>query len=90
MDADVELQAARTADASKLAPFEFTAAEAYLHKAREEQGYADFEVSIDFAQKALKFAKEAKQKSMAAKAEGALPNMPPTPPANGKVQRGER
>jgi hypothetical protein len=77
MDADVELEAARAADGAKLAPYEYTAAEAYLHKAREEQGYADFEVSIDFGQKAVKFAKEAKTKAMALRSEGALPSTPP-------------
>jgi hypothetical protein len=77
IDADVQLQAARTADAPKLSPYEFTAAEAYLHKAREEQGYSDFEVAIDFADKASKFAREAKEKAMAARAEGAVPPPPP-------------
>lgn len=88
MDGDVQLEAARMADAPKLAPYEYTAAEAYLHKAREEQGYSDFEISIDFARKAVKFAEDAKKKSMAAKAEGALPNvptLPPTPPPAAKT-----
>jgi len=78
MDADVELQAARTADAPKLSPYEYTAATEYLRKAREEQGYSDFEVSIDFAEKALKHARDAKEKAMAAKAEGALPTLAPS------------
>ena len=77
MDADVQLHAARTADAPNLAPFEYTAAEAYLKKAREEQGYANFDISIDFAEKALKYATEAKEKSMAAKSEGAVPGAKP-------------
>lgn len=78
MDADVLLQAATTADAEKLAPFEWTEAREYLHKAREEQGYADYETAIDFAEKAKKRAGEAKAKAMAAKAEGALPSAPPS------------
>jgi hypothetical protein len=76
MDAEVELEAARTADAPKLAPYEYTAAAAYLKKAREEQGYSDFEVAIDFAEKAVKNAREAKRRAMAAKNEGALPDAP--------------
>jgi hypothetical protein len=81
MDADVQVEAARAADASRLSPYEFTAAVAYLHKAREETGYADYEVAIDFAHKASKFAHEAKEKAMAAAAEGALPAVPEaTPP----------
>ena len=60
MDADTQLEAARAADGPKFAPYEYTLADAYLHKAREEQGYADYEVCIDFAQKALDNAKKAK------------------------------
>ncbi|HCF62732.1 MAG TPA: hypothetical protein DFS52_32680 [Myxococcales bacterium] len=75
MDADVQLEAARTAGAEKLAPYEYTAAIEYLHKAREEQGYADFEVAIDFANKALDNAVKAKKKSMEAKSEGELPDI---------------
>ena len=77
MDADVQLQAATTAEAEALAPYEWTAARQYLHKAREEQGYADYEVAIDFAEKARKYARDAKAKAMAAKAEGAPPNAGP-------------
>jgi hypothetical protein len=64
MDADTQLEAARAADAPKYAPYEYTLADAYLHKAREEAGYADYEVSIDFAQKALDNAKKAKELSV--------------------------
>jgi hypothetical protein len=85
MDADVQVESARAADAPKLSPYEYTAAEAYLHKAREEQGYSDFEVSIDYGRKSVKFATEARQKSMAARAEGALPNVPTLPPPPPKV-----
>jgi hypothetical protein len=52
VDAQAELAAAKTAEAEKQAPFEYTAAEEYLHKAREEQSYADYEVSVTFARKA--------------------------------------
>ena len=85
MDGDVQLESARTADAPKLAPYEFTAAEAYLYKAREEQGYLDFEVSIDYGRKCVKFANEARQKAMAARNEGALPTVPSLPPPPPKV-----
>ena len=37
LDAEVQIQAARTAGAEKLAPYEWTAANLYIHKAREEQ-----------------------------------------------------
>src|SRR5437763_432967 len=61
VDAQAELAAAKTAEAEKAAPFEFTAAEEYLHKAREEQSYADYEVSVTFAKKARDCARLARQ-----------------------------
>lgn len=73
MDADVQLEAARVADAPKLAPYEYTAAEAYARKAREEQSYSGYDLAIDFARKAVKLASEAKQKAMA---EGPLQSEP--------------
>lgn len=60
----MQIEAARTAGADRLAPYEWTAANLYIHKAREEVGYSDFEVAVDFAQKASKFANEAKEKAM--------------------------
>ena len=64
LDADVQLEAARTAQADKLAPYEWTAANLYLHKAREEVGYADFEQAVTYAQKASKFAAAARDLAM--------------------------
>ena len=62
-----ELEAAETADAEHLAPYEYTAAVAYLDKTREEHGYADFSVARDFGE---------------AKADGALPQPPPASDIN--------
>lgn len=70
LDAEVQIQAARTAGAEKLAPYEWTAANLYLHKAREEVGYSDYQAGVDFAVKASRFANEAREKAMAAAAEG--------------------
>lgn len=64
LDAEVQLQAAKTAGADKYAPYEWTAANLYIRKAREEVGYSDFEVAVDFAQKAARFAKEARDRAM--------------------------
>ena len=66
LDAEVQIEAARTAGAEKYAPYEWTAANLYIHKAREEVGFSDFEVALDFAQKASRFANEAKEKAMSA------------------------
>lgn len=59
IDATAEVDAARAAGAPEAAPYEFVSAEAYLQKAREEQGYADFEVSVAFGKLALACARAA-------------------------------
>lgn len=82
MDADVQLEAARAADAPKYAPYEYTLAEAYLHKAREEQGYADYQVCIDFAQKALDNAKKAKEAAVTQVKEQGVNGTPAPAPAS--------
>ena len=66
LDADVQIQAARTAGAERYAPYEWTAANLYLRKAREEVGYSDFQAGVDFAEKASKFANDAREKSLSA------------------------
>ena len=66
LDAEVQIAAARTAGAERYAPYEWTAANLYIHKAREEVGYSDFEIAVDFAQKAARYANEAKDKAMSA------------------------
>lgn len=64
IEADVELQAARSAGAATAAPYEFTSAEAYLRKAREEASYAQYQPATDFALKARDLAKEAREKAL--------------------------
>jgi hypothetical protein len=66
IDADVEIEGARAAGAATAATYEFTSAEAYLHKAREKTGYAQYDAATDFASKAREFAKEARKKALAA------------------------
>ena len=80
LDAEVQIEAARTAGADKYSPYEWTAANLYIHKAREEVGYSDFEVAVDFAQKASKFANEAREKSMASPKRDEAPTGPVTSP----------
>ena len=65
LDAEVQIEAARTAGADKLSPYEWTAANLYIHKAREEVGYSDFEAGVEYAGKASKFANDARDKAMA-------------------------
>ncbi|MBN1209295.1 MAG: DUF4398 domain-containing protein [Myxococcaceae bacterium] len=66
LDAEVQIQAARTAGAEKLAPYEWTAANLYIHKAREEVSYSDYQAGVDFAVKASKYANEARKRAMEA------------------------
>ena len=65
VEATAELAAASTAQAPTVAPYEFIAAEEYLHKAREEQSYADFEVAEVLARKARDCARLARVKAEA-------------------------
>jgi hypothetical protein len=66
VEADVEIEAARAAGAPSSATYEFTAAEAYLRKAREEAGKSQYEPSTQFASKARDLAREARKKALAA------------------------
>lgn len=66
IDADVELEGARAAGAATAAPYEFTSAEAYLHKAREKSGYAQYQAAIDYANRSRELAQEARKKAAAA------------------------
>jgi hypothetical protein len=66
VDAAAELSAAQTSQGDKHSPFEFVAAEEYLHKAREEQSYAEFERAVDFAKKSRDCARVARSRAEAA------------------------
>jgi hypothetical protein len=50
------VSAAKLAQADRYAPYEFTAAEEYLHKAREEAAYAEYEDAIEYGRKAEELA----------------------------------
>src|SRR2546427_10567978 len=59
--ASTAVEAARAAGADKLAPYEYTSAVEYLHKAREEASYAQFQPAISFGHKAEEMADKARQ-----------------------------
>ena len=59
--AAAEVAAAKSAGADRYAPYEYTAAIEYLHKAREEAGYADYQAAIRFGNKAEEHAKKARE-----------------------------
>jgi hypothetical protein len=46
------VSAAKLAQADRYAPYEYTCAEEYLHKAREDAAYAEYEDAIEFGRKA--------------------------------------
>jgi hypothetical protein len=66
IDADVEVEAARAAGAAEASTYEFTGAEAYLKKAREVSGRAQYEAATKFANKATELAKDARRNAVAA------------------------
>jgi hypothetical protein len=66
IDADVAIEAARAAGAAQTSPYEFTAAEAYLQKAREVSGYAQYEAAGKFAAKARDLGNLARKNAIAA------------------------
>jgi hypothetical protein len=59
LGAQADLEGAQAAEAKTYAVYEYTAADEYLHKAREEQGFADFGPAIDFAYRARELAQKA-------------------------------
>lgn len=76
LDAAVQIEAARTAQAERFAPYEWTSANLYLHKAREEVGYSDFEQAVDYSKKASTFANKAKDNAMKAARKDEQPSEP--------------
>ncbi len=64
IDAETMLEAAKTAQADKLAPYEWTSATLYLHKSKEEVGYSDYEQAVDYAKKAVEFATKARDSAI--------------------------
>jgi hypothetical protein len=63
VDAESKLAAAKAAEAERYAIYEYTASEAYLAKAHEELGYADYGPAIDYAYKAADLAAQGTTKA---------------------------
>jgi hypothetical protein len=85
--AAAEVAAAKAAGAEKYAPYEYTSATLFLHKAREEEGYADHQAAIRFGKKAEQMARKAKklaleQAGMESQAPGVAPIDPSATPAS--------
>jgi hypothetical protein len=58
-EASRSVAAAKGVHADKLAPYEFTAAMEYLHKARELGGFARYHQSVEFGRKSRDFGHQA-------------------------------
>ncbi|MDP2344167.1 MAG: DUF4398 domain-containing protein [Deltaproteobacteria bacterium] len=63
IDAESKMSAAKAAEADRYAIYEYTASEAYLAKAHEELGYADYGPAIDYAYKAADLAAQGTTKA---------------------------
>ena len=61
--AEVAFERARVVEAHKKAPYEYKSAQYYLHKAKEEWGYSDFEAAYDYATEAKSAAEAARLKA---------------------------
>ncbi|MEP6654189.1 MAG: hypothetical protein ABJA82_12570 [Myxococcales bacterium] len=71
--------AAKEANAAVLAPYEYTAAMEYLHKAREEGAYAEYQVAIEYGRRAEDLAQRARALAVERRAGGG--EAPATPGA---------
>jgi hypothetical protein len=63
------VSAAKLASADRYAPYEYTAAEEYLRKAREEAGHAEYQDAIDYGRKSEELANKARAIAVARLAE---------------------
>lgn len=82
IDTETMLEAARVAQADKLAPYEWTSANLYFAKSKEEVGYSDFEQAVDYGKKAVAFATRARDMALKVgrRASDPGPNDPPVVP----------
>ena len=86
--ASSELDGAEAAEAQKFAPYEYTAAQQYLQKAREEQGYADFGAAIEYAFKAQELAEKGRERAEKVKRDQQPPPGVPTAPVEPTPEEG--
>jgi hypothetical protein len=75
-DAESAIEAARAADARRYALYELTSAEEYFRKAREEEGFADYQDALDLAETARGFADRARARALASPARRGGPAVP--------------
>jgi hypothetical protein len=78
------VSAAKLAQADRYAPYEYTAAEEYLHKAREEAAYAQYEDAIEFGRKAEELANKGRAIAVAKLSQSASASSVATPASEGR------
>jgi hypothetical protein len=86
------VSAAKLAQADRYAPYEFTAAEEYLHKAREEAGYAEYQYAIEFGRKAEELANKGRAiavTKLSQSATGPSATATPASESRGRASRSE-
>ena len=67
--AEIAIEAAYGVEANRYAIFEYKSAKNYLIKAKEEEGFSSFQNAINLAKKSLKYANEARARSLNVKEE---------------------
>jgi len=86
MNANLALSAAQTAGAKQHATYEYTVANEYLKKAREEHGYSAFRAAEVYAEKAIDYAVRAQKKSSAVSSAGQSVVLPEQPAPTSDAQ----
>jgi hypothetical protein len=79
MDTQNMLEAARTAQAERFAPYEWTKANLFYVKSKEEVGYSEFEQGVAFAKTALDYATKARDNALKLLRSGPGDSSPETP-----------
>ena len=76
------VEAARQVGAERLAPYEYTGAVEYLHKAREVASHAQYQIAIEYGRRSEELAAKARDVAVQRAREPAPP-APAAPPAPG-------
>lgn len=73
------VSAAKLAQADRYAPYEYTAAEEYLHKAREEASYAEYQEAIEYGRRSEEMANKGRAIAVARLSQGGGASSAATP-----------
>ena len=65
-DATIALSKAKRAEGALYSPYEYTMAEEYFHKARNDHAYSEFRTARKYADKCIEYASISQEKSIIA------------------------